>query len=66
MSDVLDFRYAERKDGGLILKFIKDLAKYEKMEKITDTGSLPVPYAVSVYCFCREHCDSRWFCHGHR
>ena len=32
MSDVLDFRYAERKDGGLILKFIKDLAKYEKME----------------------------------
>ena len=32
MSDVLDFRYAERKDAGLILKFIKDLAKYEKME----------------------------------
>ena len=31
MSDVLDFRYAERKDAGLILKFIKDLAKYEKM-----------------------------------
>lgn len=33
MSDVLDFRYAERKDAGLILKFIKDLAEYEKMEK---------------------------------
>ena len=32
MSDVLDFRYAERKDASLILKFIKDLAKYEKME----------------------------------
>ena len=32
MSDVLDFRYAEKKDTGLILKFIKDLAKYEKME----------------------------------
>ena len=32
MSDVLDFRDAERKDAGLILKFIKDLAKYEKME----------------------------------
>lgn len=32
MSDVLDFRYAERKDASLILKFIKALAKYEKME----------------------------------
>lgn len=30
--EALDFRYAERKDTGLILKFIKDLAKYEKME----------------------------------
>ena len=32
MADRPDFRYAERKDTGLILKFIKDLAKYEKME----------------------------------
>ena len=30
--EALDLRYAERKDTGLILKFIKDLAKYEKME----------------------------------
>ena len=41
MSDVLDFRYAERKDAGLILKFIKDLAKYEKMEnEVIETEAL--------------------------
>ena len=28
----LKFRYAERKDTALILKFIKELAAYEKME----------------------------------
>lgn len=28
----LTFRYAERKDTALILKFIKDLARYEKLE----------------------------------
>lgn len=27
----LTFRYAERKDTALILKFIKELAEYEKM-----------------------------------
>jgi hypothetical protein len=27
----LAFRYAERKDTALILKFIKELAEYEKM-----------------------------------
>ena len=32
MAEALTFRYAERKDTGLILKFIRDLAKYEKME----------------------------------
>ena len=31
MSDV-SFRYAKREDAELILKFIKDLARYEKME----------------------------------
>lgn len=31
MSDVT-FRYAKREDAELILKFIKDLARYEKME----------------------------------
>lgn len=31
MSDV-SFRYAKREDTELILKFIKDLARYEKME----------------------------------
>ncbi len=39
--EALDFRYAERKDTGLILKFIKDLAKYEKMEnEVVATESL--------------------------
>lgn len=39
--EALDFRYAERKDTGLILKFIKDLAKYEKMEnEVIATESL--------------------------
>ena len=28
----LTFRYAERKDTALILKFIKDLARYENLE----------------------------------
>lgn len=32
MSDKVTFRYAERKDTGLILKFITELAIYEKME----------------------------------
>lgn len=30
-NEKLEFRYAERKDIGLILDFIKKLAKYEKM-----------------------------------
>ena len=33
MADSISFRYAERKDVGLILSFIMELAKYEKMEK---------------------------------
>ena len=32
MAESLTFRYAEREDTELILKFIRDLAKYEKME----------------------------------
>ena len=32
MSEKVSFRYAERKDVGIILEFIKELAKYEKME----------------------------------
>lgn len=32
MIDKLTFRYAVREDTELILKFIKELAKYEKME----------------------------------
>ena len=31
-TDTPGFRFAERKDTPLILKFIKDLARYEKME----------------------------------
>ena len=31
MNNELTFRYAKREDVGLILKFIKDLAEYEKM-----------------------------------
>lgn len=44
MNNELTFRYAKREDVGLILKFIKDLAEYEKMldevvadEKMLDT-----------------------------
>lgn len=33
MDQEFTIRYAERKDTGLILKFIKELAKYEKMEQ---------------------------------
>ncbi len=38
----LEFRYAERKDVTLILKFIKDLADYEKMldEVVADVETL--------------------------
>ena len=32
-TDTLEFRFAERKDTPLIFKFIKDLARYEKMEQ---------------------------------
>lgn len=32
MEKKLSFRYAERKDTALILKFIKDLARYEQLE----------------------------------
>ena len=42
MSTELKFRYAERKDASLILKFIKELAEYEKMsdEVIADEAML--------------------------
>lgn len=33
MSQGIMFRYAERKDVGLILEFIRGLARYEKMEQ---------------------------------
>ena len=36
MND-LTFRYAEEKDCGLILYFIKELATYEKMLEINET-----------------------------
>lgn len=37
----LKFRYAEKKDTALILKFIKDLARYEKLEnEVVATESL--------------------------
>ncbi len=38
----LEFRYAERKDTGLILWFIKELASYEKMldEVVADEATL--------------------------
>jgi GNAT superfamily N-acetyltransferase len=31
-TNIPEFRFAERKDTSLILRFIKDLAEYEKME----------------------------------
>ena len=42
MDSELTFRYAERKDTALILKFIKGLAEYEKMldEVIADEATL--------------------------
>ena len=41
MTDGLSFRYGQRKDTDLILKFIRELAKYEKMEEeVTATASL--------------------------
>ena len=42
MDSELTFRYAERKDTALILKFIKGLAEYEKMldEIIADEETL--------------------------
>lgn len=38
----MEFRYAERKDTGLILQFIKELANYEKMldEVVADENLL--------------------------
>lgn len=33
VNQELTFRYAKRNDAGLILEFIKGLAKYEKMEQ---------------------------------
>lgn len=37
----LSFRYAQRKDVGLILEFIKGLARYEKMaDKLTATEEI--------------------------
>ena len=42
MDGKLTFRNAERKDAGLILRFIKELADYEKMldEVVTDEETL--------------------------
>lgn len=42
MSQTLTFRYAERKDAALILKFIKGLADYEKMSSdvVADEATL--------------------------
>lgn len=42
MDTKLNFRYAKREDVSLILKFIKDLAEYEKMsdEVIADEATL--------------------------
>lgn len=38
----MEFRYAERKDTGLILTFIKDLSAYEKLsdEVVDDEKTL--------------------------
>lgn len=42
MISILKFRYAERNDTSLILKFIKELADYEKMldEVVADEATL--------------------------
>lgn len=42
MDSKMSFRYAERKDVALILRFIKELADYEKMldEVVADEKNL--------------------------
>ena len=42
MNDKVSFRYAERKDTALILRFIRELADYEKMldEVVADEATL--------------------------
>lgn len=42
MSETIEFRFAERKDTGLILEFIRELADYEKMlsEVVADAETL--------------------------
>ena len=42
MDSKMSFRYAERKDVALILRFIKELAEYEKMldEVVADEKNL--------------------------
>lgn len=42
MDTKLNFRYAERKDVSLILRFIRELAEYEKMlnEVVADETTL--------------------------
>ena len=42
METKLNFRYAERKDVSLILRFIRELAEYEKMlnEVVADEATL--------------------------
>ena len=51
MKNELTFRYAERKDTGLILQFIKELADYEKLlhEVVADEATSVSYTHLDVY-----------------
>ena len=48
MEPKLHFRYAERKDTPLILRFIRELADYEKMlnEVVADEATLESGFLI--------------------
>lgn len=62
MDTKLNFRYAKREDVSLILKFIKDLAEYEKMsdEVIADEATL------EKWIFDKEKAEVIFACLGNK
>ncbi len=58
----ITFRHAERKDCALILRFIRELAKYEKLEKevvateeLLDEWLFEKKTAEVIFCVCDGH-----------
>ncbi|WEV64721.1 GNAT family N-acetyltransferase [Bifidobacterium sp. ESL0732] len=62
MDNELTFRYAQRKDVTLILKFIKELADYEKMldEVVADEETL------EEWIFDKQKAEVIFACLGHK